>query len=56
LAERLEAAGSDVRQKTFNGSTHEFFGMGLIVPDAAVAQNLVAHELRKAFKVSALPL
>lgn len=56
LAERLETAGSDVRQKTFHGSTHEFFGMGLVVPDAAVAQNLVAHELRRAFKVSTLPI
>lgn len=56
LADRLELAGSDVRQKTFHGSTHEFFGMGLIVPDAAMAQNMVAHELRRAFKVSALPL
>ena len=56
LAERLEAAGSDVRQKTFHGSTHEFFGMGLVVPDAAVAQNLVAHELRRAFKAAAPPI
>lgn len=56
LAERLEAAGSDVRSKTFHGSTHEFFGMGLVVPDAAVAQNIVAHELRRAFRLSALPI
>ncbi len=31
LAERLRDQGVDVRQKTFHGATHEFFGMGLVV-------------------------
>jgi acetyl esterase len=56
LAEKLEAAGVDTRSKTFNGSTHEFFGMGLVVPDAAVAQQLAAHGLKKAFGTAILPL
>lgn len=56
LADRLEAAGCHVRQKTFHGSTHEFFGAGLVIPDAAIAQNMVAHELRRAFKTSMLPI
>jgi acetyl esterase/lipase len=56
LAERLEAAGSAVRHKTFHGSTHEFFGMGLVVPDAAAAQAFVAHELKRAFKTAILPI
>jgi len=56
LAEPLEAAGSDVRHKTFHGSTHEFFGMALVVPDAAAAQNLVAHDLKKAFGTAILPI
>lgn len=56
LAERLEAAGNNVRHKTFNGSTHEFFGMGLVVPDAAVAQNFAAHDLKKAFGTAILPI
>ena len=56
LAERLEAAGNDVRAKTFNGSTHEFFGMGLVVPDAAVAQQFAAHDLKKAFGTAILPI
>lgn len=56
LAEKLEAAGVDVRHKTFNGSTHEFFGMALVVPDAAVAQQFAAHELKRAFGTAILPI
>jgi len=56
LAERLEAAGSDVRHKTFHGSTHEFFGMATVVPDAAVAQTFAAHELKRAFGTAILPI
>jgi acetyl esterase/lipase len=56
LAERLERAGSDVDQKTFHGSTHEFFGMSLVVPDAAIAQQMVAHNLKKAFGTAILPI
>ena len=56
LAERLQQAGSDVRHKTFNGSTHEFFGMGLVVPDAAAAQTFAAHELKRAFGTAILPI
>ena len=56
LAEKLEAAGVDVRHKTFNGSTHEFFGMALAVPDAAAAQTFAAHELKRAFGTAILPI
>ena len=56
LAERLEAQGVDVRHKTWNGSTHEFFGMALVVPDAAVAQQFAAHELKRAFGTAILPI
>ena len=56
LAERLEQAGVDVRHKTWNGSTHEFFGMGLVVPDAAAAQTFAAHELKRAFGTAILPI
>ncbi|HEV2082118.1 MAG TPA: alpha/beta hydrolase [Brevundimonas sp.] len=56
LIEKLEAAGVDVRHKTFHGSTHEFFGMGLVVPDAAVAQQFAAHELKRAFGTAILPI
>ncbi|CAL1692463.1 Acetyl esterase [Brevundimonas subvibrioides] len=56
LAERLEQAGSSVRHKTFNGSTHEFFGMALVVPDAMAAQTFAAHELKRAFGTAILPI
>ena len=56
LAERLEAQGVDVRSKVWNGSTHEFFGMGLVVPDAAAAQTFAAHELKRAFGTAILPI
>ncbi len=56
LAEKLEAAGVDTRSKTFHGSTHEFFGMGLVLPDAAAAQTFAAHELKRAFGTAILPI
>jgi acetyl esterase len=56
LAERLEAQGVDVRHKTFHGVTHEFFGLGLLVKDAALAEEFVVHDLKKAFGTAILPL
>lgn len=56
LAERLKDQGVDVRHKTFHGATHEFFGMGLVVKDAAVAETMVAHELKRAFGTAILPI
>ncbi len=56
LAERLEQAGVDVRNKTFHGSTHEFFGMATVLPDAIVAQTFAAHELKRAFGTAILPI
>lgn len=56
LAERLKAQGVDVRHKTFHGATHEFFGMGLVVKDAAAAEMMIAHELKRAFGTAILPI
>ncbi|UQV17919.1 alpha/beta hydrolase [Brevundimonas albigilva] len=56
LAEKLEQAGVDVRQKTFHGSTHEFFGMAQVLPDAMAAQTFAAHELKRAFGTAILPI
>lgn len=56
LAERLEQCGVDVRHKTFNGSTHEFFGMATVLPDAIAAQTFAAHELKRAFGTAILPI
>ena len=46
----------DVRHKTFHGSTHEFFGMATVLPDAVVAQTFAAHELKRAFGTAILPI
>jgi len=56
LAEQLKAAGSEVRAHTFKGVTHEFFGMGLVVKDAAAAEQMVAHNLKRAFGTAILPI
>lgn len=56
LCERLEQAGVEVRHKTFHGSTHEFFGMALVLPDAMAAQTFAAHELKRAFGTAVLPI
>jgi acetyl esterase/lipase len=55
LADKLEAAGVKVRHHTFKGVTHEFFGMGLVVKDAAMAEQMVAHNLKRAFGTALLP-
>lgn len=48
-AQRLEAAGVDVVYQNFDGVTHEFFGMGAVVPEAQAAVDLVAERLQAAF-------
>jgi len=45
----LPAAGVSVTHKIFAGVTHEFFGMGAVLPEAKAANALAAAELRKAF-------
>ncbi|MEO7367368.1 MAG: alpha/beta hydrolase [Gemmatimonadaceae bacterium] len=49
LAERLRAAGVPTEQKTFDGVTHEFFGMGAVVDKAMAAEQMAADALKKAF-------
>ncbi len=49
LGKALEQAGVHVTSRNFEGSTHEFFGMGALVPDAKEAVSFVAAELRQAF-------
>ncbi|GAC1688665.1 MAG: hypothetical protein NVS9B3_07240 [Gemmatimonadaceae bacterium] len=49
LAERLKAAGVPVDQKTYDGVTHEFFGMGTVVDKARDAEQMAADALKKAF-------
>ena len=49
LAERLRAAGVTVQQRTWDGVTHEFFGMGAVVPKAMEAEQMAADALAKSF-------
>lgn len=49
-AEKLRAAGVLVTVKTYDGVTHEFFGMGAVVDKARQAQQLVGEQLREAFE------
>jgi acetyl esterase len=38
-----------VDQKTYEGVTHEFFGMGMVVDKARAAEQMASEALRKAF-------
>ena len=51
-ARKLKRAGVDVAVRDFTGVTHEFFGMGAVVPDAKEAQQFAARRLRQALKVN----
>jgi acetyl esterase/lipase len=48
-AGKLKDAGVVVDLKTFNGVTHEFFGMGKVVPEAKQALDLAVGDLTAAF-------
>jgi acetyl esterase/lipase len=50
LANKLKAAGVKVDSKNYEGVTHEFFGMAILVPEAKVAQAYAADQLEAAFK------
>ncbi len=49
LADALKNAGVAAEQKTYEGVTHEFFGMGAVVDQAKEAEQMAADELRKGF-------
>ncbi|QQL50219.1 alpha/beta hydrolase [Mucilaginibacter ginkgonis] len=50
LADKLKAAGVSTDHKVFDGVTHEFFGMGALVPEALEAEKFAISQLQKAFK------
>ncbi|MVM36260.1 alpha/beta hydrolase fold domain-containing protein [Spirosoma sp. HMF4905] len=50
LTKKLRDSGVNVTYQLFNGTTHEFFGMYAIVPQAQQAQSLAATQLLNAFK------
>ena len=49
LAQKIRDAGGTVTQKTYDGVTHEFFGMGAVHPKAKDAEGVAADALKKAF-------
>ncbi|RZK90491.1 MAG: alpha/beta hydrolase [Pedobacter sp.] len=50
LANKLSDAGVKVNSRNYEGVTHEFFGMALVVPEAKAAQAYAAEQLKAAFK------
>lgn len=50
-ADKLAAAGVPVRYKNYSGVTHEFFGMGAVVPTAVSAEAFAGEQLRYANQV-----
>ncbi|MDB5920143.1 MAG: lipase [Massilia sp.] len=50
-ADRLKKDGVAVSYKQYMGVTHEFFGMGAVVPKAKEAEQFAADALKKAFAV-----
>ncbi|MEZ4680193.1 MAG: superoxide dismutase family protein [Caldilineaceae bacterium] len=51
-AVRLQEAGVDVTYQNFAGVTHEFFGMGAVLPAARDAVDLAGQDLRAAFSMT----
>lgn len=51
LAKKLRDAGVQAEQKTFDGVTHEFFGMGMVVDKAMQAEQMAADALKKGFSM-----
>ncbi len=49
LADKLKAAGVTTTYKNYDGVTHEFFGMGAVVPQAEAAEDLAAQDLKASF-------
>lgn len=45
-AEKLRAAGVSVRVRKFSGVTHEFFGLGAVLPEAREAVEFAAEGLK----------
>ena len=48
-ADKLRTDGVAVTYKEYKGVTHEFFGMGAVVPLAKDAETMAAEQLKKAF-------
>ncbi|HYN13415.1 MAG TPA: alpha/beta hydrolase fold domain-containing protein, partial [Burkholderiales bacterium] len=53
LAGKLKKAGVKVDYRNYPGVTHEFFGMGAVLPDAKQAVKQAAAGLRGSFQPAA---
>jgi len=49
LEDNFKKAGVDTKRKLYNGTTHEFFGMAAVVPEAKEAQGYAVDALKRAF-------
>ena len=49
LAAKLIAAGVPTQARVFPGTTYDFFGLGMKVPEAAAAEDYAAAQLKTAF-------
>ncbi len=49
LAKKLEEAKVSVKQRTYDGVSHEFFGMGAVVGDAKDAMEFATGRLKESF-------
>ncbi|MBA3649193.1 MAG: alpha/beta hydrolase [Chitinophagales bacterium] len=49
LADNLKKAGVNTNYKLYAGTTHEFFGMAAVVPEAKDAEAMAASDLKSAF-------
>ncbi len=49
LVDKLKAAGVKTDSKNYDGVTHEFFGMGAVVPQAKDAEMYAVSQLKAAF-------
>mgnify|MGYP004717438825 CR=1 FL=1 len=50
LADKLSNAGVKANSKNYDGMTHEFYGMAMMLPQAKQAQAYAAEQLKAAFK------
>ncbi len=55
LAQKLQAAGVPVEQRTYSGVTHEFFGMGAVVGQAKQAEDFAVMRLKASFTQPTAP-
>ena len=54
LGDRLKAANVPTEQRTFDGVTHEFFGLGALVGSAKDAESFAVSRLKKSFGSSTM--